>query len=270
VAIPESNDELKQLVEAALVRHDLDLIDRLDELLGVLPAELRGRSVVLPGAEPVDLLVRSVSGYDLLVVGTHGRRGMAHARYGSVAELVVRSSAVPVLVVRNVRETAGLRVLAAVDVFDEEAASLVAEAAVWAARIGARLDVIHVVPAAAVPDLGLASHHIWAKSLEALVDQIRARADRLVATGPEPVRGDAGVELGDPATTIASLSSVYAAVVVRTHGRHGLGRLCFGSVSEHVVRLAEGPVLVLPPASRVGVRTVECANAPTAEARVAR
>jgi nucleotide-binding universal stress UspA family protein len=40
-------------------------------------------------------------GADLIVVGTHGRRGLAHAMLGSVAEHVVRVSPVPVLTVRS-------------------------------------------------------------------------------------------------------------------------------------------------------------------------
>lgn len=38
---------------------------------------------------------------DLIVLGTHGRRGVAHALIGSVAERVVRMSEVPVLTVRG-------------------------------------------------------------------------------------------------------------------------------------------------------------------------
>jgi nucleotide-binding universal stress UspA family protein len=39
------------------------------------------------------------SGGDLLVIGTHGRRGIAHIVLGSVAEWLVRMSPVPVLTV---------------------------------------------------------------------------------------------------------------------------------------------------------------------------
>lgn len=39
------------------------------------------------------------SGADLLVIGTHGRRGLAHLVLGSVAERLVRMSPVPVLTV---------------------------------------------------------------------------------------------------------------------------------------------------------------------------
>jgi nucleotide-binding universal stress UspA family protein len=38
---------------------------------------------------------------DLVVMGTHGRRGIAHAVVGSVAERVIRASPVPVLTVRT-------------------------------------------------------------------------------------------------------------------------------------------------------------------------
>jgi len=38
---------------------------------------------------------------DLIVMGTHGRRGFAHFLMGSVAEAILRESAIPVLVVRD-------------------------------------------------------------------------------------------------------------------------------------------------------------------------
>ncbi|MGE0386978.1 MAG: universal stress protein [Gammaproteobacteria bacterium] len=38
---------------------------------------------------------------DLIVMGTHGRRGISHALLGSVAEKVVRMSPIPVLTVRS-------------------------------------------------------------------------------------------------------------------------------------------------------------------------
>ena len=40
-------------------------------------------------------------GVDLIVMGTHGRRGVAHLLLGSVAEHVVRTAACPVLTVRD-------------------------------------------------------------------------------------------------------------------------------------------------------------------------
>ncbi len=44
-----------------------------------------------------------VRGCDLIVVGTHGRTGLAHALLGSTAERVVRRAGCPVLTVRSSR-----------------------------------------------------------------------------------------------------------------------------------------------------------------------
>jgi nucleotide-binding universal stress UspA family protein len=43
--------------------------------------------------------VASEVGADVIVTGTHGRHGLAHAFYGSVAERVVQESRIPVLAV---------------------------------------------------------------------------------------------------------------------------------------------------------------------------
>jgi nucleotide-binding universal stress UspA family protein len=43
--------------------------------------------------------------FDLIVMGTHGRRGLSHAFLGSVAERVVRLAPCPVLTVRAPRVT---------------------------------------------------------------------------------------------------------------------------------------------------------------------
>lgn len=53
------------------------------------------RQMILQTAERV--------GADLIVMGTHGRTGLAHAVFGSVAEHVVRHADVPVLTVRKRR-----------------------------------------------------------------------------------------------------------------------------------------------------------------------
>ena len=42
---------------------------------------------------------------DVIVMGTHGRRGLAHLLIGSVAEKIVRQSEIPVITVRSTAET---------------------------------------------------------------------------------------------------------------------------------------------------------------------
>jgi nucleotide-binding universal stress UspA family protein len=51
------------------------------------------RSVILDVARDIEA--------DLIVMGTHGRTGLAHVFFGSVAEYVVRHSRIPVLTARQ-------------------------------------------------------------------------------------------------------------------------------------------------------------------------
>lgn len=55
------------------------------------------------GQRIADVIVQEARSWpaDLLVVGTHGRRGLNHLLLGSVAEGIVRTSPVPVLLVRG-------------------------------------------------------------------------------------------------------------------------------------------------------------------------
>jgi nucleotide-binding universal stress UspA family protein len=62
----------------------------------------RVRTMVAAGP-PVLLIVDTAKdlGTDLIVMGTHGRTGVAHVLIGSVAEKVVRTASCPVLTVRG-------------------------------------------------------------------------------------------------------------------------------------------------------------------------
>ncbi|MET0792284.1 MAG: universal stress protein [Polyangiaceae bacterium] len=72
---------------------------RLDEALLAVKARLpRATSILRPGAPWQQILkAAELVGADLIVVGTHGRRGLNHALLGSVAERVVRMAEIPVL-----------------------------------------------------------------------------------------------------------------------------------------------------------------------------
>jgi len=72
---------------------------------GAEAARRSGRGVVTavvdgPAADEVARCARE-RGADLLVVGTHGRRGLRHLVVGSVAERLVRVAHCPVLVIRG-------------------------------------------------------------------------------------------------------------------------------------------------------------------------
>ena len=75
----------------------------LEEALASLRAHFSSADASLRTGVPADeiLAVAAEVRADLIVMGTHGRRGFSHLLMGSVAERVVRTSPIPVLTVRQ-------------------------------------------------------------------------------------------------------------------------------------------------------------------------
>jgi universal stress protein A len=97
------------MIEAALGGQTLvDLVEkRSSRELDAFVADARARGIsivrVLSERGQPSLVIVQVAqrgGYDLLVLGTHGRTGLPYAILGSVAERVVRHAHCPVLTVR--------------------------------------------------------------------------------------------------------------------------------------------------------------------------
>jgi len=63
-----------------------------------------------PGMRVCDIILQEAQecGAELIVMGTHGRRGLRRVALGSDAELVLRESPVPVLMVRDTSPEDGL------------------------------------------------------------------------------------------------------------------------------------------------------------------
>ncbi|MGO9873127.1 MAG: universal stress protein [Acidimicrobiia bacterium] len=72
-------------------------------------------------------------------------------------------------------------------------------------------------------------------------------------------RVDRRIEGGDAGRTICDVARELGvdAIVVGSHTRRGLARFRLGSVSEHVVRHAPCPVLIVPAASRASERPAQ-------------
>jgi len=62
------------------------------------PADVPLECDIVDGV-PEEVITERAKDYDLVVMGTHGRRGFAHAALGSVTEKVIRACSRPVLVV---------------------------------------------------------------------------------------------------------------------------------------------------------------------------
>jgi len=65
--------------------------------------QLRAHAVALTAIAPAEAIVQyaTTEDVDVIVIGTHGRNGLAHLFMGSVAERVVRLAPCPVLTVRH-------------------------------------------------------------------------------------------------------------------------------------------------------------------------
>ena len=65
--------------------------------------ELHAKTVLVTSVNPAVAIVTYAkdAAVDLIVIGTHGRGGVAHFYMGSVAERVVRTAPCPVLTVRR-------------------------------------------------------------------------------------------------------------------------------------------------------------------------
>jgi len=94
--LPRVYDEMEQAIRA-------DAQKRLRVLLGrARKLGARGRALLLKGT-PHEAIVRAARGHraDMIVLGTHGRTGMARFFVGSVAARVVATASCPVLTVRG-------------------------------------------------------------------------------------------------------------------------------------------------------------------------
>ena len=88
-------------IRTALLDNARQRLDRLMNLVDRSRYHGHAEAVLgLPAASIVDYAMATGTG--LIVMGTHGRTGLAHLLMGSVAEQVVRTAPCPVLTVRQV------------------------------------------------------------------------------------------------------------------------------------------------------------------------
>ncbi len=185
---------------------------------------------------------------DLVVVGTHGHRGLRRLLLGSVAEMTVRLASSSVLVARG-RETAAeggfRRILIGTDFSPLSERAI--EQALRLAAPGATLEVMHAwrVPIDSTPngsltmdiaDLRTALDVDIARSLRELRDAWQARGVTLTTHSVEQLPREA---LWERAEAIGA-----DLIAVGSHGRRGLRRFLIGSVAEATVRHAGCSVLV--------------------------
>jgi nucleotide-binding universal stress UspA family protein len=187
---------------------------------------------------------------DLIVIGTHGRRGFKRLLLGSVAETVLHEAPCPVLTVSPHTEAASAdvvtfkRILCPID-FSPSALQALGFALDLARQAGGRVTLLHVVEWLAedepthfnVPEFRGHMVNDAKQRLRSLVaEESRAwcEIDDVIVSG----RAHRGI-LQEAAARSADL------IVMGAQGRGSVGLALFGSTTQQVVRGAACPVLTV-------------------------
>ena len=204
-----------------------------------------------PIAQEISMLA-SESHVDLIVMSTRGQSGMQRWLMGNVANRIVQSVTLPVLLIhpteeRNGREQQIKRVLVALD-GSEFAERVLPYARSLAASLGSEIVLLSVpeIPeaqmygplAGMVDELRTKAEAETRQYLESVIDSLRAEGlhARMLVSGSRPA-----------STIVAVGESVETdLIMLATHGRGGLDRLFMGSVAERVVQRTQRPVFLVP------------------------
>jgi nucleotide-binding universal stress UspA family protein len=196
------------------------------------------RTHILDG-DPEELVRRlgKDAAADLVVMGTHGYKGLDHLVMSSVTESVVRSASVPVMTMHaGVEEFAPKRILAPVN-FSEHAGEALAKASLLAREFGAKLHLIHAIEPWSYPS---GAPGVFHKHLERTAGSIRG-----IETTTELVTGGAVDSI-----LRCAAEGGFDLVVLAAHRRFVFKEWMVGTTVERVLRHSEVPVLAVPSESR--------------------
>jgi nucleotide-binding universal stress UspA family protein len=253
----DPNDPLHHFPDAEEIGRRLEEI--ADQRMESRVAEWKGedRPVVVRARRrgistaPVILEYAAEIDADLVVMSTHGRRGLSHILMGSVTEEVVRLSGCPVLTVRGREATSEVprpgTILVPVD-FSGHAATALAHARELAAVYGSRVRVLHVFERPMHPEIYIGGMPLESLEFGRVEGGLREALETFVREAPGPdVETELHIVEGRAAPEILSFAGSGQAdlVVIATHGLTGMTHMLLGSVTEKVVRRAPCPVLTV-------------------------
>jgi nucleotide-binding universal stress UspA family protein len=232
-------DAITEHMRAKIQEHDIGNI----ELTQVQERGLAAPLVILDYAAEKSI--------DLIVMGTHGRRGVGHFVLGSVAEEVVRMAPCPVLTVRAEKDPRPRKdiknILAPVD-YSEHSRDALVYAKEIAKLYDARLQLLHVIDLPVSPAFYVGISSSLAGSNPDIGKQARLELERVLKeTGGPDVDADFHVAEGNAGIEIAKFADEHKSdlIVIATHGLTGVKHFLIGSTAERVVRHASCPVFTV-------------------------
>jgi nucleotide-binding universal stress UspA family protein len=189
---------------------------------------------------------------DLIVMGTHGWRGLDHLMFGSTTERVLHHAGCPVLTIppsaRDVAPTETLRwerILCAYD-FSPPSMGALEMARALAEEQHGKVTLLHVLELLAPEEAHLISHYQVAEYVAMRREDTRKQL-KAVLPDPSGTWRDPcdRVELGAASKSILRVAEdMHADVIAMGAQGHGaLGALFLGSTTQTVVRRAACPVL---------------------------
>ena len=240
-----------------LVRNNLEnTIERWKEPDVDVAAEL------LESASTAEMIMRRADALDvdLIVAGSHGRKGMQRMLLGSVMEPLLHRCGQPVLIVPAGLNLSSLerpvrfaRIICGVD-FSEASLTALAYALSIAEECDAQLTIVNAIE---MPPELLNPPQPPDFNIEAARGEAEAeRLTRLRALIPEQARNYCTVETavveGGASRQLLRLADEQQAdlVVLGVHGRNAIDLAVFGSNAKDVVTRAHCPVLIVPAGPR--------------------
>lgn len=198
---------------------------------------------------------------DLLVLGSRGLGAVERLVTGSVSEGVVHLATCPTLVMRGGERAWPPRRIVVGDDSSEESERAGRLAVNIGRLFGTRALLVRVYPPqTAYKATKVFNADMTPKPLEEMDESLKRRAAQLAwrrNVRREEMRPGIKAATGDPAAVLQEIADESEETTLVTVGSRGLGavrRFALGSVSTNVLRAVDGPVLIVPPPPKGGLR----------------
>ncbi|MFM1878905.1 MAG: hypothetical protein RLZZ241_1771 [Bacteroidota bacterium] len=166
---------------------------------------------------------------DLIVMGSHGTDGLQEIFFGSNAERVVRTSEIPVLVIKEELKSFNMGTFVFACDFKKESIPVFKRAQIFANQLGAEFRPVYINTPG--------DHFLSTGDINQIINEFLTEAKSGVAVNQY---SDYSVERG-----VLNYSDMLGAdlIGIPTHGRKGLSHFFMGSIGEDLANHAYVPVL---------------------------